>query len=55
MNYRMEKIENYPHYRSTGIASGQQEGDNSQHEGDYQRVVFDEDGYVHSKHIKRTR
>lgn len=52
----MEKIENYPHYRSMAFADDDDdetdEGSNNQHDGDYQRVVFDEDGLVHSKHMK---
>lgn len=56
LNSRMEKIENYPHYRSMAFADDDDdeadEGSNNQHDGDYQRVVFDEDGLVHSKHMK---
>lgn len=58
----MERIENYPHYRSfvDVAAEDNVQEDNIYGEldgGDYQRVVFDEDagGLVHTKHLKYKR
>lgn len=52
LNSRMETIENYPHYRFNALAEDGIGGHQEQ-EGDYQRVVFDEDGLVYSKHLKK--
>lgn len=61
----MEKIENYPHYRFMAFV-GNEDVDGEEPAtppeelrdfdgADYQRVVFDEDGLVHSKHMKYRR
>lgn len=54
-------IENYPHYRSLAFADDDEDNDEDKQQeprnfdGDYQRVVIDQDGIVHSKHLKYNR
>lgn len=64
MNNKMEQIENYPHYRFMAFVDEDGHGSeevgpaldqHSELDGDYQRVVLDEDGLLHSKHLKHKK